>query len=130
VRDLSPSPNSLFELKTFLDRFVLVKSGPSTFAKLLSMLILSLSVLRSVLVIPLPPHLPPIPFNLGLAIPLLLYALYLSSSSGQTGWEEALWSGFAPLGAILLRVATEWEGERTVAEVRGLEGLMYDSPEA
>ncbi|GAA6015254.1 hypothetical protein JCM11491_000986 [Sporobolomyces phaffii] len=117
-------------LQALLLLFLLVKASPSPFAKMLSASLLSLSILRALVIINASPYLPPVEFNLALAAPLVFYTVYLWSSSTGARSEEAFLSGCVPLGAILLRVATEWEGERAVTEAKGLADLMYDSPEA
>ncbi|GAA5964611.1 hypothetical protein JCM3765_007640 [Sporobolomyces pararoseus] len=124
--------NAVSLLQAFLLLILLLKIAPSFFSQFLQLTILSLSILRSLLVIPIPPHFPPIPFNLALSVPLLLHALYLYSSTKpvESGWEQTMVFGLVPLGAILLRVGTEWESERAVEEAKSLEKLMYDSPEA
>ncbi|GAA5902910.1 uncharacterized protein JCM6883_007278 [Sporobolomyces salmoneus] len=115
-------------LQAILLLVILVKSTPSRFAKFLSLFLLSLSILRSLLYIPIPPHFPPVPFNLGLSVPVLLYSVYLHSIGIE--WEESSFAGLAPLAVLLLRVGTELEGERAIEEAKGLEKYMYQSPEA
>ncbi|GAA5986785.1 hypothetical protein JCM5350_005238 [Sporobolomyces pararoseus] len=122
--------NAVSLLQTVLLVILEVKKAPSPSSQWVTLSILSFSILRSILLIPLPPHFPPIPFNLALSVPLILHAVYLYLYSIETGWEQTIVFGLAPLGAILLRVGTEWEGERAVEEAKSLEKLMYDSPEA
>lgn len=128
----SPLARASRKLSTFPDfvSVLLIKSGMSPFAGFLAFAVLPLSMARAILEIPAKPTLSPAPFNLVLFVPPLLYTLYLVLVAKRAEWDEILLSGFAPLGAILLRVGTEWEGARAIIEAKGLDRLMYDSPEA
>ncbi|GAA5881135.1 hypothetical protein JCM16303_004811 [Sporobolomyces ruberrimus] len=122
--------NAVTALQAILFLVLLIKSGMSPFAGFLAFAVLPLSMARAILEIPAKPTLSPAPFNLVLFVPPLLYTLYLVLVAKRAEWDEILLSGFAPLGAILLRVGTEWEGARAIIEAKGLDRLMYDSPEA
>jgi hypothetical protein len=110
---------------------IILKDSTSPFAKILSLFLLSASIIRSVLVIPLPPHFPPVLFNVCLSIPFALYTFYLCSiKPKEGGWETVIFASLVPFGAIILRAETERQGAEAVMEAKGLKGLMYDSPEA
>ncbi|GAA5859132.1 hypothetical protein JCM5353_004502 [Sporobolomyces roseus] len=71
----------------------------------------------------------PILWNLYLVVVPIITTVY----SYLRGWleeEGSLEWAIGGIAMLLLRIVTEWEGQRAVEEAKGLQGLMYESPEA